>query len=41
MFFKKGVTMNKRIVFRNMEHSDVMEEYANEQLEKIVDFFRK
>ena len=23
--------MNKRIVFRNMEHSDVMEEYANGQ----------
>jgi ribosomal subunit interface protein len=30
--------MNKRIVFRNMEHSDVMQEYANGQLEKIVDF---
>jgi ribosomal subunit interface protein len=30
--------MNKRIVFRNMEHSDVMEAYANEQLEKIITF---
>ena len=30
--------MNKRIVFRNMEHSDVMEKYANEQLEKIITF---
>ena len=30
--------MNKRIVFRNMEHSDVMEKYANEQLEKIIEF---
>lgn len=30
--------MNKRIVFRNMEHSDVMEAYANEKLEKIVTF---
>jgi len=30
--------MNKRIVFRNMEHSDVMEAYANDQLEKIVTF---
>jgi len=30
--------MNKRIVFRNMDHSDVMESYANQQLEKIEDF---
>jgi ribosomal subunit interface protein len=30
--------MNKRIVFRHMDHSDVMEQYANEQLQKIVDF---
>jgi ribosomal subunit interface protein len=30
--------MNKRIVFRNMDHSDVMEEYAHGQLEKIIDF---
>ena len=30
--------MNRRIVFRNMEHSDVMEAYAKDQLEKIVDF---
>lgn len=30
--------MNKRIVFRNMEHSDVMEKYAHEQLEKITAF---
>lgn len=30
--------MNKRVTFRNMEHSDVMERYANEQLEKIIKF---
>jgi ribosomal subunit interface protein len=30
--------MNKRIVFRNMDHSDVMENYANQQLEKIEEF---
>jgi ribosomal subunit interface protein len=30
--------MNKRIVFRNMEHSDIMEAHANEQLEKIINF---
>jgi len=30
--------MNKRIVFRNMDHSDVMQEYANGQLERIVNF---
>ena len=27
--------MNKRIVFRNMDHSDVMEEYANGGFDKI------
>lgn len=32
--------MNKRIVFRNMDHSDVMEEYANAQLEKIIEFLK-
>ena len=30
--------MNKRIVFRNMDHSDVMEQYAHDQLERIVEF---
>jgi ribosomal subunit interface protein len=30
--------MNKRIVFRNMDHSDVMEAHAHEQLEKVVNF---
>lgn len=30
--------MNKRIVFRNMDKSDAIERYANERLEKIVDF---
>jgi ribosomal subunit interface protein len=30
--------MNKRIVFRHMDHSDVMENYANEQLHKIEEF---
>ena len=32
--------MNKRIVFRNMDHSDVMEEYANGQLERIIEFLK-
>lgn len=32
--------MTKRIVFRNMDKSDVMEEYANEQLRKIEDFLK-
>jgi len=27
--------MNKRITFRHMEHSNPMEDYANQQLEKI------
>jgi ribosomal subunit interface protein len=31
---RKG-TMDKQITFRNMEHSDVMENYINQQLEKI------
>ncbi|HSC25370.1 MAG TPA: HPF/RaiA family ribosome-associated protein [Candidatus Babeliales bacterium] len=30
--------MNTRIVFRNMDHSDVMEAYANDQLEKVIKF---
>ena len=30
--------MHKRITFRNMDHSEVMEEYANKQLEKIEHF---
>ena len=30
--------MIKRIVFRHMPHSDVIEKYANEQLAKIEDF---
>lgn len=30
--------MNRTITFRNMDHSDVMERYANEKLEKIVTF---
>jgi ribosomal subunit interface protein len=30
--------MNKRIVFRNMDHSDVMESYAHQQLKKIEEF---
>lgn len=38
MVIKKGSIMNKRIVFRNMDHSDVMEQYANEQLEKVIHF---
>ena len=33
--------MHKRITFRNMEHSEVMERYANEQLEKIVGFLNE
>lgn len=30
--------MHKRITFRNMDHSDVMERYANDQLAKVEDF---
>ena len=30
--------MNKRIYFHGMEKSDVMEQYANQQLEKVVKF---
>ncbi len=30
--------MNKRIIFRNMPHSDPMEDYANKQLAKIEKF---
>jgi len=30
--------MHKRITFRNMEHSEVMEDYANQQLKKIEEF---
>jgi len=30
--------MDKRIVFRNMGHSDVMQDYANQQLQKIEEF---
>lgn len=30
--------MHKRITFRNMEHSDVLKEYADKQLDKVVRF---
>lgn len=30
--------MNKKITFRDTQHSQVMEDYANQQLQKIVDF---
>lgn len=30
--------MHKRITFRNMDHSDVMEQYINQQLAKIEEF---
>lgn len=30
--------MNKRIVFRHMDHSSVLEEYANQQLAKVEHF---
>ncbi len=33
--------MNKRIAFRNMDHSDVMEQYANQQLDKIEKFLQE
>lgn len=32
--------MEKSITFRNMDHSEVMERYANEQLEKIEKFLK-
>lgn len=33
--------MHKRITFRNMDHSDMMESYVNKQLEKIETFLEK
>jgi ribosomal subunit interface protein len=30
--------MHKRITFRNMEHSEILKEYADKKLEKIVRF---
>jgi len=30
--------MNKKIVFRHMEHSPSMEDYANQQLAKVLEF---
>ncbi len=33
--------MHKRITFRNMDHSDVMENYVNQQLAKIETFLEK
>ena len=30
--------MHKKITFRNMDHSSVMEDYANQQLEKVIHF---
>ena len=33
--------MQKKITFRRMQHSKVMEDYANKQLEKIVTFLEK
>jgi len=35
---EKGGCMHKRIVFRGVEHSDLIEEYANQQLKKIEHF---
>ncbi len=32
--------MDKKITFRNMDHSDVMENYSNEQLVKIEKFLK-
>ena len=32
--------MNKRITFRAMSHSTVMEDYANEQLARIENFLK-
>ena len=35
----KGVgEMNKRITFRNMEHSEVLKQYADDQLAKLEEF---
>lgn len=33
--------MHKRIVFKNTQHSSVMEDYANQQLAKIEEFLAK
>ena len=32
--------MNKRITFRSMDHSDLIEQHANKQLAKVEDFLR-
>ena len=32
------MSMHKRVTFRNMDHSDAMEEYINQHLEKIEEF---
>ena len=32
--------MDKKITFRNMDHSDVMENYSNEQMVKIEKFLK-
>jgi ribosomal subunit interface protein len=39
IYFGIGVVnMNKRITFRSMTHSDLIEQHANKQLAKIEDF---
>jgi ribosomal subunit interface protein len=38
MKISEELGMNRRIVFRHMDHSDVLEAHANQQLEKIENF---
>lgn len=33
--------MHKRIMFKNMEHSDAMQEYVNHKLEKVEKFLKR
>jgi ribosomal subunit interface protein len=33
--------MNKRIMFKNMAHSDTMQEYVNKKLEKVEKFLKR
>ncbi len=38
VYFIKELVMEKRIVFRGVDHSDIAETYANKQLKKIEKF---
>lgn len=40
LIITKGVFMQKRIVFRHMDHSKVMEDHANKHLKKVEEFLK-